>query len=317
MHAGSNHPHSAPPVGGHAHDARFLAVLLGLCAALAAILYFHGAAWWYAPMAVPLLIVAHIALFGGFAALVLRATSGRAGRSGHASHSHGGGGMTLRHPRLYDWQVRALTFGGDRRMRRWALDLAQIRTGDRVLDVGCGTGSLLLLAAERVGPAGALCGVEPSAEMAAHARRKANAQNVRMEIVEGSAEHLPHPDAMFDAVFCTLALHHLPESIRETAIREMRRVLRPGGRVVLAEIQRPTSWVRALTDPLALAAAMHGLGPGAPPSRILDIGPLMSELGFDDVGRVFFGSGSIEALVGRLGGERRAEDPANGSGAGE
>jgi ubiquinone/menaquinone biosynthesis C-methylase UbiE len=261
-------------------------------------------------VAAPLLVVAHVILFGGFAALAMLVSSGRFGHSGRGVRAHGGNGMTLHQPRLYDWQVRAMTFGGDGRLRRWMLDLAGLKAGDKILDVGCGTGSLLLLAAERVGPSGALCGIEPSAEMAAHARRKADARDVRLEIVESSADNLPYPPESFDVVFCTLVLHHLPAPMREAAIRGMRRVLRPGGRVVLAELQRPRSWVGAFADSLALAAALHGLRPGAEPSRVLDIEPLMAELGFDAVGRRPFGSGSVEALVGRLDAGKRADDRA-------
>jgi ubiquinone/menaquinone biosynthesis C-methylase UbiE len=101
-------------------------------------------------------------------------------------------------------------------------------------------------APERVGPSGALHGIEPSPEMAAHARHKAEAHRVRLEVVECSADGLPYPPASFDAVFCTLVFHHLPRAMQEGATREMSRVLRPGGHVVIVDWQ----WPRALAPPM-------------------------------------------------------------------
>src|SRR5207247_2407714 len=127
-----------------------------------------------------------------------------------AGHEHGDHSHVLRNPRAYDWLARAITLGGERKFRRRTLDLAELHSGDTVLDVGCGTGTLLIEAAKRVGPSGSTHGLDRSAEMIAHARRKAAAQGVAANFVEGSADRLGFPDASFEVVFCTLMLHHLP-----------------------------------------------------------------------------------------------------------
>lgn len=164
---------------------------------------------------------------------------------------------------------------------------------------------------ERVGPSGTLHGIEPSPEMAAHARHKAEAHRVPLEVVEGSADSLPHPPALFDAVFCTLVFHHLPRSMQEGAIREMRRVLRPGGRAVVVDWQRPKSLARAITSPLFLVYLLHNLGSSGSPLDVLGIEPLMRELGFEDIARCSFGTGgAVGAVVGRLGSGNRAADQA-------
>jgi ubiquinone/menaquinone biosynthesis C-methylase UbiE len=100
--------------------------------------------------------------------------------------------------------TRVCTLGQERKLRQWTLNLAGLQPGNAIPDVGCGTGTLLLAAAERVGPSGALHGIEPLAEMAAHARHKAEAQRTPLQVVEGSADSLPYPPASFDAVFSTL-----------------------------------------------------------------------------------------------------------------
>lgn len=113
------------------------------------------------------------------------------------------------------------------------LACASLAPGQRVLDVACGTGLIALAAAEAVGPLGAVVGVDLSAEMVealrqrAHERRLANVQCARMD-----AEQLALHDASFDVALCALGLMFVPDP--EQALREMRRVLRPGGRAVIA-----------------------------------------------------------------------------------
>ena len=214
-------------------------------------------------------------------------------------HSHEHGAM-LHSPRLYDWGVRIITFGRERSFRRWTLDLAGLQAGNAVLDVGCGTGTLLLAAAERVGATGGLHGVEPSPEMAARARSKAARRKVPLRIVEGSADRLPYADGSFDAVLCTMVLHHLPASRAAPAIREFRRVLRPGGRVVVVDWQRPRSLGKALAAGLGVVYLLHSHGPGGSPLDEVGVGTLLAELGFGAVARHEFGGGVLGAAAGRL-----------------
>lgn len=116
---------------------------------------------------------------------------------------------------------------------RWApdlIELAGLRSGERVLDVACGTGVVTRLAAERVGPTGKVTGLDINKEMLAAAR--AQAAPATIEWVEGSALAIPLPDESVDAVLCQQGLQFFPD--RATALREMRRVLVLGGRLALS-----------------------------------------------------------------------------------
>jgi SAM-dependent methyltransferase/adenylate kinase family enzyme len=107
-------------------------------------------------------------------------------------------------------------------------DTAALRTGDCVLDVACGTGVVTREALRRVGPTGRVTGLDASPGMLAVAREQGRA----IEWHEGRAESLPFPDASFDAVVSQFGLMFFVD--RVSALAEMRRVLRPGGRLALA-----------------------------------------------------------------------------------
>ena len=111
------------------------------------------------------------------------------------------------------------------------LDLLAITAGERVLDVGCGSGAVTREIARRVGSRGAAVGLDPSPALLAVARELAKEAGVgdRIEFREGDAIRLPLPDGSFDAVVCVTVLSHVPRG--ETAIPEFARVLRPGGRL--------------------------------------------------------------------------------------
>jgi SAM-dependent methyltransferase len=110
---------------------------------------------------------------------------------------------------------------------------AALATGERVLDVACGSGLIAFRAAVAVGPCGRVVGVDLSGRMVGSAAQRAvqhKVRNVRFERMD--AERLSLPDASFDVALCALGLMYLPDP--EQAVREMRRVLRPGGRLVVA-----------------------------------------------------------------------------------
>ena len=113
------------------------------------------------------------------------------------------------------------------------LDGAAAAPGESVLDVACGTGLVALAAAASVGPAGRVIGVDISGQMIEVAQRRAQQLALaNVEFARMDAEALALPDAGFDAALCALGLMYMPDPGR--ALHEMRRAVRPGGRVALA-----------------------------------------------------------------------------------
>jgi ubiquinone/menaquinone biosynthesis C-methylase UbiE len=131
--------------------------------------------------------------------------------------------------------VSTLAFmGRRRRVYRRIVDLSGAQPGDRVLDVGCNGGYLVRIFAKAVGPNGRAFGIDPSESAIEYARKKARPNSA---FTVGVAQDLGFPTASFDVVASTLAVHHIPETERETAFREMFRVLRPGGSLLVADFR--------------------------------------------------------------------------------
>ena len=107
-----------------------------------------------------------------------------------------------------------------------------------MLDVGCGPGRLAMVFAERVGPAGSVNGIDPAAEMIKRAASRARKRGLPATFQVAFAQDLPFADGTFDAVACTLALHHVAEDDQLTAVQEMSRVLKSSGRLLIAEFHQ-------------------------------------------------------------------------------
>ncbi|MFF4792136.1 class I SAM-dependent methyltransferase [Streptomyces sp. NPDC001276] len=143
-------------------------------------------------------------------------------------------GLLIPWARRYNLLVTVI-FGGRRGALNNTLVAASgVRPGDRVLDVGCGPGVFAGRLAEAVGPGGRVVGVDPSAPMVEYATRHAG-RSANCRFVLAAAQHLDLPDGEFDVVTSTFAMHHIPEGHRKTALAQMYRVLRPGGRLLIAD----------------------------------------------------------------------------------
>jgi ubiquinone/menaquinone biosynthesis C-methylase UbiE len=135
------------------------------------------------------------------------------------------------------WRATSLGATTEALEQRLMLDLLGNVTGARILDIGCGDGALVRALAAR----GAIAvGVDPDPVMLAAARRLAAEAHVPATFLEGRAENLPFPDASFDVVTAMTVLCFVPDA--KGALREMARVLRPGGRLVLGELGRWSFW---------------------------------------------------------------------------
>jgi SAM-dependent methyltransferase len=144
-------------------------------------------------------------------------------------------GAVLHSAARYDLLVWLLTLGRERVFREKILRLAHLQPGEAVLDVGCGTGTLAIAAKRQVGPTGTVYGIDASPEMIARAEKKARKAGVEVLLKNALAQALPFPDAQFDAVLATVMLHHLPRKARQQCAAEVRRVLKPGGRVLAVD----------------------------------------------------------------------------------
>jgi demethylmenaquinone methyltransferase/2-methoxy-6-polyprenyl-1,4-benzoquinol methylase len=134
--------------------------------------------------------------------------------------------------RHYDWITDVMSFGSGRWYRADALRRLGLKKGGALIDVGCGTGVIAALAQTIVGETGKVVAVDPSEGMLSEAR-SAGVRDTR----KGVGERLPVGDGEFDALTMGYALRHVADL--RCAFAEYRRVLRPGGKVLLLEITRP------------------------------------------------------------------------------
>lgn len=119
--------------------------------------------------------------------------------------------------------------------------LAQVKAGDKVLDVGCGSGRLTMAAQDWAGADGQAVGFDPSPEMIEVARKNAARAGLKAKFELGVVEKLPFPEASFDVVLNRLMLHHLPGDLKQRGLVEMRRVLKPGGLCLVVDFEPPNS----------------------------------------------------------------------------
>jgi ubiquinone/menaquinone biosynthesis C-methylase UbiE len=161
-------------------------------------------------------------------------------------------GLVFRWALAYDLLLGVLWRGSEREYRERVVQLAGLGTGESVLDVGCGTGTLAIAAKRRVGPIGRVIGIDASPEMTARARAKAAKAAFDIHFRTAIAEALPFSDATFDAVLSTTVLHCLPGHARRQCISEMVRVLKPGGRLLVVDFGGPVQARRGLMAHLAL-----------------------------------------------------------------
>jgi ubiquinone/menaquinone biosynthesis C-methylase UbiE len=152
---------------------------------------------------------------------------------------------------LYDVLSR---LAGIRALHDRVTELAEIASGEAVVDVGCGTGnlSLAVLAGQ---PDARVTGLDPDRGALLRAARKARRRGVSLTLVQGYADRIPAEDASLDHVVSSLALHHVDDEGRVGFARDALRALRPGGRITIVDFGGP------MREADGAAHAAHGHGP--------------------------------------------------------
>jgi ubiquinone/menaquinone biosynthesis C-methylase UbiE len=183
-------------------------------------------------------------------------------------------GLILNRGWRYDlmiWFCDTFLFRGKlRELRQRTANLARIQPGEEVLDVGCGTGTLAIEVQQRVGATGRVFGVDPpGTQQIARARSKAARRNVPIDFQIGVIEQIAFPDQTFDVVLSTLMMHHLPTSLKRQGLAEIARVLKPGGRLVIADFKRKQ-------ERQGQAVRFHAGG-----SSMQDLAALVKDTGFE------------------------------------
>lgn len=189
---------------------------------------------------------------------------------------------------IYDVCEPILMLGKQAEYDRSIVALLELKKGDRVLDLGCGTGVLTRMIADHLDAksGGFALGIDAAAKMIHVARKRRQSETCRFEVV--AAEDLPYESGSFDAVISSLFFHHVPLDLKKWALSEAWRVLLPNGKLVIADMHIPTTWMGSLVSHVSrwffmqpqIGENIRGVLPG-----------LMEDAGFEppDLLRMFFG----------------------------
>jgi len=183
--------------------------------------------------------------------------------------------MRMPSPLRYDLMLWLAARGREAAFRDRQLDLARVTSGESVLDVGCGTGTLALAAARR---AASVHGLDPSAALLARARKKARRARLDVMFELGTGESLPYPNESFDVVLSSFVLHHLSHDALRDSARELRRVAKATGRVFIVDTGHGAVHgggfdLEAMTPRLA-AVGLHAIESGPVDFALRGIGPV-------------------------------------------
>lgn len=143
---------------------------------------------------------------------------------------------------VYDWLSPLMTFGHEKKMGQIALELLNLKGHEKIIDIGCGTGTLTLSAGRKLSAdmGGYIVGIDAAAKMIALARKKVSAMpQVRFDI--SAAERLGYKDESFDMALSTFFFHHIDAELKLAALNEMWRVLKKGGKAVIVDVDTPTT----------------------------------------------------------------------------
>ncbi|MBT3254622.1 MAG: class I SAM-dependent methyltransferase [Candidatus Marinimicrobia bacterium] len=194
-------------------------------------------------------------------------------------------GQTIPWASFYDTLVGIMSLGKSKQLRNEIAAKAPYKSGDKVLDVGCGTGDQALLASEVVGIEGAVFGSDASPQMINIARSKVEKSQLDVDFQVDLIENISHSDESFDVVMNSLVMHHLPGDLKKKGINEFHRILKPGGSVYIVDMESVAgNFFQRLSD---FVIHLHG-GNKKLRDNVQQLIPLLKDSGFSDIstGRV-------------------------------
>lgn len=139
----------------------------------------------------------------------------------------------------YDKYMKKITFGREGKLRKMTVDLALVKQGDNVLEIGCATGSLTIAAKIQTGNQGKVAAIDIIPGMIEVSKEKAKNANLDIDFKLGSIDNIPFPDSQFDVVMCSFMIFHMSEKVRNKGLEEIYRVLKPNGRLLVLDIVLP------------------------------------------------------------------------------
>jgi ubiquinone/menaquinone biosynthesis C-methylase UbiE len=175
----------------------------------------------------------------------------------------------------YDLYMKRITLGRENSLREMTVNLAKVKPGDCVLEVGCATGTLTLAAKRQAGPTGKVFGIDIIPGMIERSQRKATQANLDVTFQLGSIENIPFPENHFDVVMCSFMIFHMSEKVRIKGIEEIYRVLKPQGRFLVLDLALPPNPVSRRILKLLLGFMLkHDLN---------ELQPIMESTGFSQI----------------------------------
>jgi ubiquinone/menaquinone biosynthesis C-methylase UbiE len=138
-------------------------------------------------------------------------------------------------PRMYDLVTALMMTGRQKAIRQMTIELAEIHTGNQVLEIGCGTGTLTILAKKQTGENGLVFGIDPLPQMIKRAQQKAAKSKLKIDFQIAPYEQIPFPENHFDVVLASFMIFHTNDDTRQQGLNEVFRVLKPGGKFLIID----------------------------------------------------------------------------------
>ena len=175
----------------------------------------------------------------------------------------------------YDLYMKRITLGREDALRKMTVTLAQIKQGDSVLEIGCATGSLSLAAKKQAGQEGRVFGIDIIPGMIEVSKEKAAQAKMDVSFQVANIQDIPFPNEHFDEVMCSFMIFHMSEKVRNNGIKEIFRVLKPNGKLLVLDLALPPNKVSRSILKLFLGFMLK--------HNLEELKPIMESSGFSQI----------------------------------